>query len=105
MVPLLWKRELGVRRTGIYEAALCQHQRFADQRIRTQVPLSEVGTARRDVRGGAARTAPNPLAASSRRRLQRQSHPNRPLPMNTATLELAQPCQLDDQILMTKPSN
>jgi NAD(P)-dependent dehydrogenase (short-subunit alcohol dehydrogenase family) len=25
--------------------------------------------------------------------------------MNTATLELAQPCQLDDQILMTKPSN
>jgi Protein of unknown function (DUF1348) len=40
LVPLVRQRELGVRRAGLHAPAHREHQRPADQRARTEVPLA-----------------------------------------------------------------
>src|SRR5262249_46870034 len=40
LVPLVRKRELGVRRVWAHAAALRQHQRSANRRVGSQVPLA-----------------------------------------------------------------
>jgi nuclear transport factor 2 (NTF2) superfamily protein len=47
MVPVLWERELGVRRTWADAAAHRQHQRRADCRSRQALPLAARTAARR----------------------------------------------------------